>query len=89
MSTRAVFYLPALALVLLAGAARADESCAEKSRGNPDAVCHLAIEEEELEGELPRWLGETFVARTVAEHGSLIRWRSDFVDLIVKDAEEL
>ena len=78
------------ALVLLAGTARADEkSCAEQRRGNPNAVCQMAIETEELEGELPKWLGEHFVGRPMAEHGSLIRWRTDFVDLIVKNAESL
>jgi len=79
------------ALVLLAGTAHADEkSCAQQRQGNPDAACQMSIDDgEELTGELPKWLGEHFVARPVAEHGSLIRWRTDFVDLIVKNAESL
>ena len=66
-----------------------ERDCAAQRRGNPNAVCNVSIEGDTIERELPKWLDEMIVVRNPAEHGSLIRWRWDFLDKIVRSAEEI
>jgi len=48
-----------------------------------------SFDADEIQGELVKPTGEFSSARTFAEHGSLIRVRTDFVREIVKSAEDL
>jgi hypothetical protein len=73
----------------LAAAEEREKDCAAQRRGNPNVVCQVSIEGDTIERELPKWLDETIVARNPAEHGSLIRWRTDFLDRIVRSADEI
>jgi hypothetical protein len=82
-----------VSLVMLtstAGVGLAEErDCAAQRRGDPRAVCQLSMDGEEIERELPRWLDDQLIARTFAEHGTLIRLRADFLDRIVHSADDL
>ena len=55
----------------------------------PARVKVLTIEEETIEGGVPSGQIIPVDARTFADRGSLIRIRHSFVDLILKDAENL
>jgi hypothetical protein len=55
----------------------------------PQRVKNVAIEAEELKGEVPVPHMEQIVGRKPTEQGSLIRARTDFVYEIVKSAENL
>jgi len=55
----------------------------------PAKVKVLTIEEEQVEGGVPSGQIIPIDARTFADHTSLIRLRHSFVDLILKDAEDL
>lgn len=89
----------AVALVLAAAAAapavadpRAPEKlvtddCAKARRQNKD--CVLTIEGHEIDGKTPGGTGMTVTARTDIRHASLIRIRYDFIQEIVKSAEDL
>ena len=48
-----------------------------------------SFDADEIQGELVKPTGEFSTARNFAEHGSLIRVRTDFVREIVKSAEDL
>ena len=82
-----------VSLVMLtstAGVGLAEErDCAAQRQGDPNAVCQLALDGEEIERELPRWSEDQLVGRLFGEHGTLIRLRADFLDRIVRSADEI
>jgi hypothetical protein len=88
-------------LSLLAGTAMAQPKPAAKPAkpaataggaptGNaPPRVRNYDFDADVIDGELVRPEGEFLAARRGAEHGSLIRVRTDFIREIVKSAEDL
>jgi hypothetical protein len=55
----------------------------------PAKVKNYDFEADTIDGELIKPEGEFSTARILAEHGSLIRLRTDFIREIVKSAEDL
>jgi hypothetical protein len=55
----------------------------------PPKVKNYDFEADNIDGELIKPEGEFVNARRFAEHGSLIRLRTDFIREIVKSAEDL
>jgi hypothetical protein len=55
----------------------------------PPKVKNYDFEADTIDGELIKPEGEFSTARILAEHGSLIRLRTDFIREIVKSAEDL
>ena len=55
----------------------------------PPKVKNYDFEADNIDGELIKPEGEFSTARILAEHGSLIRLRTDFIREIVKSAEDL
>ena len=55
----------------------------------PPRVRNYDFDADVIDGELVRPEGEFLAARRGAEHGSLIRVRTDFIREIVKSAEDL
>ena len=81
--------LAALLLPSLAGAASTNKSCKEQRRKNPQAVCLMDIEEEEVGGSRVVPLGDGVFARRELRHPSLLRLRVDFEDKILASAEDM
>ena len=69
--------------------ARAAKATKATKATKPARVKVLTIEEETIEGGVPSGQIIPVDARTFADRGSLIRIRHSFVDLILKDAENL
>ena len=69
--------------------ARATKATKATTATKPARVKVLTIEEETIEGGVPSGQIIPVDARTFADRGSLIRIRHSFVDLILKDAENL
>ncbi len=62
---------------------------APAAAGAPTRVHNYDFEADNIDGELVKPEGEFMSARKAAEHGSLIRIRTDFIREIVKSAEDL
>ena len=75
------------AVLLVSGMAFAGEKA--DSKPVQPRVKNVEIEAENLKGELVTPIGDMFVVRRQAEHGSLIRLRADFLPEVVKSAENL
>lgn len=65
----------------------ANDDCARARRAKKD--CVLTIDTEEIEGGTPRPNGTTITSLTGTKHPSLIRVRRDFIQEILKSAEDL
>jgi hypothetical protein len=86
----------ALAVLVSGGVALAQKKDTAKPAAAPAGAAAPGVKRKEysfdadqIEGELVRPTGEFSSARNFAEHGSLIRIRTDFVPEIVKSAEDL
>ena len=87
----------ALAVLVSGGVALAQKKDTAKPAAAPAAAApapgvkrkEYSFDADQIEGELVRPTGEFSSARNFAEHGSLIRIRTDFVPEIVKSAEDL
>jgi hypothetical protein len=75
--------LALLGVMVLGGAALAQDKPA------PQRVKNIEIEAEQLQAELPTATDHRLTGRTPAEHGSLIKARTHFINEIVKSAEDL
>jgi len=65
----------------------ATDDCARARRAKKD--CVLTIESHEIEGGTPRNTGTTVTVLTTTKQPSLIRVRRDFIQEILKTAEDL
>jgi hypothetical protein len=65
----------------------ASDDCARARRAKKD--CILTIDSEEIEGGTPRATGTTVTLLNDPKHPSLIRVRRDFIQEILKSAEDL
>ena len=78
------------AVLLVSGMAFAGQKVeTDDSKPVQPRVKNVEIEAENLKGELVTPIGDMFVVRRQAEHGSLIRLRADFLPEVVKSAENL
>ncbi len=64
-------------------------AAAETSAPAGQRVKNYDFDADVIDGELVRPTGEFLPSRTFAEHGSLIRIRTDFIREIVKSAEDM
>ena len=52
-------------------------------------TCELTIDPEDVDGSKPTAVGTTVAARDFSKFGTLIRLRRDFIDAVVKTADDL
>ena len=79
-------------LVMIAGAAYADDKKGGGNKGGGDAGGKVKVYDfsgDTIEGDLIKPEGSTVDARDFAKHSSLIRIRKDFIPEIIKSAEDL
>jgi len=85
---RSLVAAPVIVVLAVGGSAFADDKKADKAGAAPKTKVY-DFSGDTIEGDLIKPEGSTVDARDFAKHASLIRIRKDFIQEIVKSAEDL